>query len=342
MDVFKERCTHLINMINTLITEVENDYFIPQMLNHTKSAEFIPERMTELFQELLDEEHQQFSEEMSSSIQELYNEVKSNKKILDQDRFSNSRTINRAKLQNKSMKMEFDSGNQKLQSLKQIGKTILDEYDLKIRKMETSISNIRKNSSKLRNNIQKLQSFCLSERNLYEENFNSQIFDLKQALKKAVKQINYYATDYQIVQSVSKPKLKKLIKQYKYQNDILNNSMDQMIQLFNGNLSDSESDIQAQISKCIQHIHKPLFIKDKRIRSDNIQHSIENYIREMDDKIQEELIKIQEREYELTQKIESFHTKKNISSRNLRAIYASRQKQRFPIPNSDELNLRYD
>ena len=62
----------------------------------------------------------------------------------------------------------------------------------------------------------------------------------------------------------------------------------------------------------------------------------------MDDEIQTIRLKIHEREINLTQKYESVHLKKNISPRNLRAIYASRQKMSFPKPNPNEFDFRYD
>lgn len=342
MDVYKERCAHLIKTIDSLINEVENDYFIPQMLVHKKSAEFIPERIKELFLFLLDDEYQDFSENTEKSIEELYSEVRSSRISLDKDKFTNSRLINRVKLYNKNIKMEYDSDNQRLSKLKQIGKVSLDEYEAQINKIEKSISDITKTSSKIRNSVQRLQSFCLSERNLYKEYYNSQIFELRQTLKKAINQVKLYAYDYQIVQTISKPKLKKIIRQYQSQNNELSSSIDEILQIFNENGLESESEIQSQLSKFIQNIHQPLFINDKRIRNDNIEKSIEKYIKRMNDEIQNARIRMHEKEDVLNQKIRSLHVKKNVSPRNLRAIYASRQKRTFTVPNSNNYDFRID
>lgn len=342
MDVYKDRCAHLIKTINALINEVQNDYFIPQMLVHKKSAEFIPERIQELFQALLDDEYQDFSIYTTKSIEELYNEIRSSRMIFDQDKFSNERAINRVKLYNKNIKMEYDSNSQRLSKLKQIGKASLDEYEGRISKIEQSISDITKMSSKIRNRIQRLQSFCLSERNLYDEMYNSQIFQLRQTFRKAISQIKAYANDYQIVRTVSKSKLKRLIQQYEVQNSSLSNSINQILQIFGSDMLESECEIQSQLSQFIQNIHQPLSINEKRIRNDNIDKSIEKYIKRMDDEIQNARIKINEKEIKLNQKIGSLHVKSTVAPRNLRAIYASRQKITYTIPNENEVNYRYD
>ncbi|OHT11854.1 hypothetical protein TRFO_18534 [Tritrichomonas foetus] len=326
MNVFAERKEHLRDMVNMLISEIENDYFIPQMLVHQKSADFIPERITEIFFDLIDQEFFQFTAFVTGSLEDVKTETHSSSVILDQDKISNHRTVNILKLQNKQFKMDCDVNSSKLENLKQQGKRNIDEINHKLKQIENSINNIHKNSSKLRVSLQKMETNIQSERELFEETIKTQKFEMKQYMQQALDQIRSSADDYQMVKTQSKSKLKKMVDSYQMKNQSLVNSMNQIMFLF-GSSIDSNSDVQAQITLFLKNIYHPLVIADKHIRTDSIERSIERYLKRKDLVHQEEIMKIRKMEEKLENEIEHAHARKVCSPLNLRAIYANRKKQ---------------
>ena len=340
MDVFKQREQHLKDMIDALISDIENDYFIPQMLNHQKSADFIPERIEELFVDHIEHEFEQFQDYVECSIDSVMTETKTSSLLLDQDKFSLNRSMNLLKLQNDHIKMDVDVNNSRLSTVKQQGKKSIDEINQKTKDIENYITLILKNSAKLRISIQKFEAQCLSERNLFEEYIKAQKFELNQAFENLKAQIDSYIDDYKLVKSDSKPKIEKQINKYQQLNSTMKNAMNRLLYIFDGKVNNI-NDIQHQISTYLKKIHRPIVFKDRHISSDSIKHTIDMYLKQKDFESHQKLIEIEEEEKKMKKDISTFYDRIQ-SPLNLRAIYESRRKKNTSSSSGLHESLRFD
>lgn len=322
MNVYEKRCQHLMKMINAFIHEVENDYFIPQMLKHKKSAAFIPERLNELFEESIEEEFQSYSDIINKDLEIIVDDNRRRKACLQQDRHTNKRAVRKAQLVNDQVKSELSTEQEKLNRFKQVGKSNLAKFDTSIRNIDNFSQSTSKELPKWKITAQKLESLCISNRVLLNEMVQNQKDQLQNAFNKIKEQIEQFNKEMASIKSISKPKLFLTLKQYQIENESLCKSMTDILDMFNASIDDNP---ESHVSDYIIQLYKPFTIGEKRIRPKSIIKGLNQYYDEIEGKIQDQIRNSKIQEEQIIREIDQLERPIVYSPRNLRMIYASRR-----------------
>ena len=77
MSIFDDREQVLKCLADDLVNAVEDDFFIPQMLKHRKSADFVQERIAELFIDLYETQADEYDQHVQNLIQQTSRDIES-------------------------------------------------------------------------------------------------------------------------------------------------------------------------------------------------------------------------------------------------------------------------
>jgi hypothetical protein len=107
--IFQDRGERLRGLVDKLIHWTSKDYFIPYMLRHQKSADFVPGRMTEIFIDLYENEVTGFKEFVQNEIVKLEEELANLDPAVQQARVAGKQSLNRAHFFKSEMQLNYES-----------------------------------------------------------------------------------------------------------------------------------------------------------------------------------------------------------------------------------------
>lgn len=189
MRVFKGREEHLKHLTDDFIQFIEDDVFIPQMLQHSKSSVFVPERMSEVLSDLYELEFRQFESYVTKELVSTKKEVDKLRIQLDNERID-------AKSKHNVKDLEISMITQDIEDLKK-RKAISDDTYKKglvesrdeIRKLDESLVAARRTFAKITNNIQRIELQVQSGRNYINELRKVQQLEIQKAKRTLLDEI---------------------------------------------------------------------------------------------------------------------------------------------------------
>jgi hypothetical protein len=181
LPIFEDRAERLRGLVDKLLHWTSKDYFIPSMLRHQKSANYVPGRIAEIFNDLYENEVSEFKESVQNGITQLEEGLAELDPLIKQYRMSGKRSLSRTQFFKSEMQQNYETllaeRNEIKQSSNATAKSILQQIQV----INTEITELRNAIRKISIAVQAAEIQTQGSRSFINEIRKTQTFELQQA-----------------------------------------------------------------------------------------------------------------------------------------------------------------
>jgi chromosome segregation ATPase len=212
MSFWDQRRKRLRQLICDVCATVQEDYFIPQMLQHQKSAAFVEERIEELFMELYKDEVHEFEGLATTAVDQVTQELNQLKLQTGTMVRDGARRSNRVGTANTEIETQYTKLLAKASELAQSHQSSVTRMRQRLRTMDQEIGSLKGDIHQLQTGLQQAEAQIQSGRRFIEQITTLQKRAISSARQSAMRTVSQDWSDPHPTHTTTAPKRRQLQK----------------------------------------------------------------------------------------------------------------------------------